>query len=157
VRNSTYKKDLGFCYSPQDNNLPPAIICDLDGTLAIIGKRSPFEDMHCEGDELNEPVAEILDTYFKKGDSIILMSGRMDRSKEPTERWLTKHGIRFHHLYMRKTNDMRKDAVIKKELFEKHIKNKYFVRFVLDDRNQVVDLWRKDLGLPCLQVNYGDF
>ena len=33
---------------------------------------------------------------------------------------------------------------------------KYFVEFVLDDRNQVVDLWRKDLNLPCLQVNYGN-
>lgn len=31
------------------------------------------------------------------------------------------------------------------------------VKFVLDDRNQVVDMWRKDLGLTCLQVDYGDF
>lgn len=28
---------------------------------------------------------------------------------------------------------------------------------VIDDRNQVVDMWRKDLGLCCLQVDYGDF
>src|SRR5688572_19226426 len=157
MRNNPHKKDQGFCYKPQNKNLPPAIICDLDGTLAVLGKRSPYEDMQCERDEINEPVAEILATYYEKGDTVILISGRMDRSKEVTERWLEKHGILFHHLFMRKTNDMRKDAVIKKEIFEKYILGKYFVRFVLDDRNQVVDLWRKDLGLPCLQVNYGDF
>jgi hypothetical protein len=28
---------------------------------------------------------------------------------------------------------------------------------VLDDRNQVVDMWRNDLGLTCLQVDWGDF
>lgn len=58
---------------------------------------------------------------------------------------------------MRTTGDARKDSIVKKELFEAHVKQHYFIKFVLDDRNQVVDLWRLDLGLTCLQVNYGDF
>lgn len=58
---------------------------------------------------------------------------------------------------MRAAGDYRKDAVIKKEMFDTQIEGKYFVEFVLDDRNQVVDLWRKDLNLPCFQVYYGDF
>jgi hypothetical protein len=58
---------------------------------------------------------------------------------------------------MRDTGDTRKDSVLKKELYEAHVKGHYFVNFVLDDRNQVVDIWRLELGLPCLQVNYGDF
>lgn len=37
------------------------------------------------------------------------------------------------------------------------IKDKYAVDFVLDDRNCVVDMWRKKLDLACFQVNYGDF
>ena len=36
------------------------------------------------------------------------------------------------------------------------IKDKYRVLFVLDDRNQVVDMWR-DIGLTCLQVADGNF
>ncbi len=51
----------------------------------------------------------------------------------------------------------RKNAIIKKELFEQQIAEKYFIELVLDDRDQVVDMWRLELGLPCLQVNYGDF
>ncbi len=34
--------------------------------------------------------------------------------------------------------------------------SKLFIEYVLDDRTQVVDLWRS-LGLTCLQVAYGDF
>lgn len=144
-------------YKQQDESLPPAIICDLDGTLAIIKGRSPFDAAKCENDQLNEPIAEIVRTYASKGTRIILLSGRQDEHMEQTIRWLTKYEIPYHDLLMRKTKDGRKDSVIKKELVEEHIKGKYFVRFVLDDRDQVVDMWRKEIGYACLQVNYGDF
>jgi len=57
---------------------------------------------------------------------------------------------------MRKTGDSRKDSIVKREIFEEHIKGKYRIQFVLDDRNQVVEMWRQ-LGLTCLQVAEGDF
>ncbi|MGQ3014776.1 MAG: phosphatase domain-containing protein [Flavobacteriales bacterium] len=151
------KDERGPHYKEQDASLPPALVCDLDGTLAILCARSPYEALKCESDDLNAPVAEILRTYKAKGEHIILLSGREDNSREATERWLKKHDIPYDALYMRTTKDHRKDSVIKKELYEAHILGRYFVRFVLDDRNQVVDLWRLELGLPCLQVNYGDF
>jgi hypothetical protein len=58
---------------------------------------------------------------------------------------------------MRPNNDFRKDSIIKKHIYETKILGRYHVEVVLDDRNQVVDLWRKDLKLPCFQVWYGDF
>jgi hypothetical protein len=67
------------------------------------------------------------------------------------------HQIPFDELLMRKTGDNRKDSIIKKEIFMEHVQNKYFIEFILDDRNQVVDMWRNDLQLPCFQVYYGDF
>jgi predicted kinase len=149
--------ERGPHYQPQNEALPPAIICDLDGTLAIIHNRSPFEGLKVENDLLNKPIAEIIKQYFDLGVKIIFLSGREELARTPTINWLNTHEIPFHALYMRASGDMRKDAIIKKELFETHIKDKYFVKFVLDDRNQVVDLWRLELGLPCLQVNYGDF
>ncbi len=60
-------------------------------------------------------------------------------------------------LFMRKSGAYRKDFIVKKEIFSEQIKDKYFIRFCIDDRNQVVDMWRKDMGLTCLQVDYGDF
>ena len=156
-RTHILKNERGPHYQEQDDTLPHAIICDLDGTLAIIHDRSPFDAKRCETDLLNIPVAEIVKMYHQKGVKIILMSGREDNARSQTMNWLSYNKILYNALYMRNSGDMRKDSVIKKELYVKHVKEHFYVQFVLDDRNQVVDLWRLELGLPCLQVNYGDF
>lgn len=141
----------------QDSSLPKAVICDLDGTLALMNHRNPFDASTCDEDELNVPVANTLKVFAKEGYKILLVSGREDRFREPTLRFLEKYAIPYHQLWMRPSKDFRKDAIIKKEIYEAEIKDKYFVEFVLDDRDQVVDLWRKELKLPCFQVNYGSF
>lgn len=144
-------------YASQDTALPKALICDLDGTLALMNGRNPFDASRCDEDVLNEPVANVLINYKKAGYQIVLLSGREDKFRAPTERFLEKHSIGFDALLMRKTADNRKDSIIKKEIFDAEVKDKYFVEFILDDRNQVVDMWRNDLKLPCFQVFYGDF
>ncbi|MCD0474689.1 AAA family ATPase [Flavobacterium sp. EDS] len=154
---SIRKVNTNLEYTIQNPELPKAIICDLDGTLALMNGRNPFDASKCDQDELNEPVANVLRNYKKLGYEILLVSGREDRYKEPTLRFLEKHTIEFDDLIMRKSQDNRKDSIIKTEIYNESIKNKYFVEFVLDDRNQVVDTWRKDLKLPCFQVYYGDF
>lgn len=142
----------------QDVTLPPAIICDLDGTLALMNGRSPFDASKCDEDLLNEPVANIVRSFNDRGYRIVFLSGREDKFREPTVRFLETHlGAEFEYdLLMRRAGDMRKDALIKREIFDTSVGPKYHVEFVLDDRNQVVDMWR-GMGLTCLQVNYGDF
>jgi len=144
-------------YATQDKNLPKAVICDLDGTLSLLNGRDPYNAATCDNDLLNEPVAAALKMAKQQGYQVILLSGREDKFREPTVRFLDKHQIGYDLLLMRTSNDFRKDNIIKRELFESEIQGKYFVEFLLDDRNQVVDMWRKDLHLPCFQVNYGDF
>jgi predicted kinase len=141
----------------QDKSLQKAIICDLDGTLALIGNRNPYDASASDEDSLNIPVANTLRLFAGAGYRILLVSGREERYREPTLVFLEKYAIPYHHLWMRKTKDSRKDAVVKKEIYEAEIQNRYFVEFVLDDRDQVVLLWRKELNLPCFQVNYGNF
>ena len=144
-------------YATQDKNLPKAVICDLDGTLSLLNGRDPYNAATCDNELLNEPVAAALKMAKQQGYQVILLSGREDKFREPTMRFLDKHQIGYDLLLMRTSNDFRKDNIIKRELFEGEIQGKYFVEFLLDDRNQVVDMWRKDLHLPCFQVNYGDF
>lgn len=158
VIKDTYKKYLKPPVKKlvQNKDLPKTIICDLDGTLAKIDGRSPYDAEKCEQDLLNEPVASVVKSYHKNGYTILLVSGREDKFKPQTENWLRKHNIEYHDLIMRKSGDMRKDAIVKREIFDDFIKDKYYIEFSLDDRNQVVDMWR-DLGLTCLQVDYGDF
>lgn len=137
-----------------------AIICDLDGTLALLGKRNPHNTQQAIDDALNEPVANIVEVYAhqtKFSIELILITGRNEQYRKVTEDWLKKHGItHYGALYMRRQNDRRKDYAVKREIYDSHIKDKYKVIFVLEDRDQVVHMWRK-AGLACFQVAYGDF
>ncbi len=134
--------------------LQPAIICDIDGTLALFGDANPY-DRDFSKDKLNEAVANIL-AYTPVGYRRIIVSGRKDTYREVTFNWLISHGIRVDELYMRKADDNRKDSIVKQGIYDSFIKDKYNVEFVLDDRNQVVEMWRQN-GLMCLQVSDGDF
>lgn len=147
-------------YNP-DYRLPRAIICDLDGTLALHnGNRSPYDYAKVGDDTLNTPIAEVVRAYAGyKGFTIIYLSGREDSCRDLTEQWLQKHHMPCdppHILLMRQSKDHRKDYIVKQEIFDRYIRDHYFVRFALDDRDQVVKMWR-DMGLTCLQVNYGNF
>jgi predicted kinase len=138
-------------------DLPVAVICDLDGTLALLNGRNPFDASKCDRDLPNTPVIECVKSMHAAGHAIIFMSGREDKYREPTERFIAEHlpGIPYE-LHMRSSNDGRKDAIVKGELFDAHVAEKYNVLFVLDDRNQVVDFWRS-IGLTVFQVAEGNF
>lgn len=134
--------------------LSEAIIVDIDGTLALRGDRSPYDWKKVGDDSLNVPVFKLIDSLCEY--RRILVSGRDEMCRGETERWLMKHGIWYTDLHMRKTMDQRKDSIVKQEIYEQHIKDKYEIAYVIDDRNQVVAMWRS-LGLTCLQVAEGNF
>lgn len=136
-----------------------AVIVDMDGTLALFGKENPY-DRDMLKDKLNYPVAVIvwmLNLTDLADVKILIVSGRKNRYLKDTQKWLKKHKINYEDIFMpRADNDNRKDVIIKTEIYEKEIKGKYEVLFVLDDRDQVVELWR-GLGLVCFQVADGNF
>lgn len=141
-----------------DDDLPTAVLCDLDGTLALIHNRSPYDASNCDVKDLpNVPVIETVMAHHRGGKYIIFCSGREDKYRPETERFIQMHckGLPYL-LFMRKTDDFRKDAIIKEEIYQNEIEGKFNVLMVLDDRNQVVEFWRSK-GLPCFQVAPGDF
>lgn len=140
----------------QSHDKPDAVIFDLDGTLALIGDRNPYDASDCEYDKLNHDVFDALMRYKEGGYKIIICSGRSSKYLPQTDRWLGKHMIEPDLFLMRKEDDMRKDSIVKREMFMNHILPNYYVNVVYDDRNQVVDMWR-DLGLTCFQVAPGNF
>jgi len=145
-------------------NVPDAIICDMDGTLALMNGRSPYDVEKCKEDLVNHSVAEIVREFHLSNNRldgrpsvhVIIVSGRDDIYKEHTREWLITHGIPHNGIYMRRATDKRDDTIVKKEIYETYIKGKFNVLFVLDDRSKVVDMWREQ-GLTCLQVAEGEF
>lgn len=144
-----------------DISLPYCVIFDIDGTLAHRENRGPFEWDKVGQDSENLSISYLLDMAQHYADEytdtkIFIFSGRDGSCRELTEKWLYGNNIHPDGLFMRAAGDMRPDHVVKKELFDQHIANKYNVLFVVDDRDQVVHMWR-DMGITCLQCNYGDF
>jgi predicted kinase len=154
VSSKEIKTDTRFILE-QNKKLPKCIIVDIDGTLALINGRNPYDDTLVHTDKVNERVADIVNNY-RPDYTVFIVSGRQDSCKEVTEKWLRDNHIIYNNLLMRKTGDTRKDSIIKQEIYEEHIKDKYFVEFVLDDRDSVCAMWREQ-GLLCLQVYYGNF
>lgn len=147
----------GTRYEPVPGS-PKAIIVDIDGTIAEreTGGRGPYDWKRVGEDYLVEEVVKLVNWYSEDGCQVIVMSGRDAVCWSETVEWLNKHDIPWNELYMRPENDGRKDSVVKRELFDKHVRPYYNVEVVLDDRQQVVDMWR-DLGLRVFQVAPGQF
>jgi len=127
------------------------IIVDIDGTLADNSRRSPYDLTQIQKDPVNYAVANIANRAYENVE-VILMSGRDESAREDTEAWLDKYLISYSALYMRPAGDTRPDTEIKKELYEKHIKNTYEVLFAIDDRNRIVDQ-RRAMGIYTLDCN----
>lgn len=135
---------------------PKAVLVDLDGTVALMGDRNPYDETRVGEDKPNPKIVELVHLLIYAGHYPIFMSGRSLACEDATVKWLDAQGFSNYHLHMRNVSDTRKDAVVKLELFNEHVRDRFDVRLVLDDRDQVVELWRS-LGLTCLQVAPGDF
>lgn len=134
-----------------EEGLEEAIIVDMDGTLANIGDRSPYDSSRADIDTVNDSVASVLSMAYGHGYKVIILTGRHGEDIEVTEKWLEGNGINYDLLFTRAEKDERKDYIVKRELFDNHIRGKYNIKFVMDDRPQVCREWRR-MGLPVLQV-----
>ncbi len=139
-----------------DTSLPPAYIFDIDGTLAQMDGRSPYDWSRVGTDKPVGPVVDMSKILSAAGMKIVVMSGRDAACFNLTEKWLTDHGIQYHTLTMRPQGDTRKDNIVKVELFRQNVAPFYNVLGTFDDRNQVVAMWRA-IGLTCFQVADGNF
>lgn len=137
-------------------NRQRAVIVDLDGTLATLVDRDPFEYAKCGSDKCNDLVADLMAHYASQGHTVIIATGRPDSCHDLTVNWLVMNMVRYDLLFMRLEGDWRKDATFKTELYHQAIEQFYDVKLCLDDRDSSVLAWRM-LGLPCWQVAPGDF
>lgn len=145
----------------------PAVIVDLDGTLCNIDHR--LHHVRTEGkknwpaffagipdDRVNHWCRELVSvmgmTY-----NIVFCSGRGEEYIDTTVDWLEdKLDHNDWYLYMRPRGDFRDDKLIKEILLDFEILPRFKPLFAVDDRQRVVDMWRRR-GITCLQCAPGDF
>ena len=145
------------------------ILCDIDGTLATIGDRAKILEKdkltEKEYDEFNaqsesssciEDIANIVRNLKDSETKIYLITAREKKWKKITQHWLRLNEIPYDNLLMRNDGDKNSDADVKLKIVKEYVNPKR-VWFVLEDRDDVVQMYREDLGLSCLQVNKGDY
>ena len=145
-------------YNP---NLPDAVLVDLDGTLADSSHRPPYGSTP-EQIAADKPVSHIREILMLAssipGTEIIMLTGRGNTAQEieATQAWTQTHVWPFlaEHtsgikLITRRPGDNQPDDCLKLALYEDHIRDKYNVTLVLDDRPKVVRMWNR-LKLPVL-------
>ena len=144
------------------NKLVPLIVhkiimVDIDGTLANPTYRSIYDYKRAGTDTPISYVMNLVKHLFQTGyvDYIQFLTGRESYSYDITRNWLEENGfdMSVHRLLSRVTGDLRKDFIIKEEIFDNCLSQNKILG-VFDDRPQVVGMWW-DKSLPVFHV--GDF
>ena len=140
------------------------VIFDIDGTLAdISGRVHHIRKKPKNWNAFNEGMAKdkaihsmirLCNILYTAGLHIILCSGRNERNRPETVDWLKQQGVNYHELLLRKDEDFRSDAVVKREILQGLDRSQ--ILFVVEDRSRVVEMWRSE-GLTCLQCAPGEF
>lgn len=144
------------------------VIFDVDGTLMDIEHRRHFVTQRPKDfDAFRDPEVVMQDTPNKEifelakalkdaGNRIIVSTGRNKRQRATTLKQLMMNGLVFDAMYMRGDTDFRPDDELKKEFLIKMKEDGFNPVMAVDDRQQVVDMFRAE-GLRVLQVDKGDF
>lgn len=139
----------------EQNKKPTAIIVDLDGTLALFWRKSPY-NRDFENDIINVQLLTIIKQLHANGNHILFTSGRSDEYRNQTIQFLNRCGFDYEiervKLLMRNKEDKRPDFEVKRDIYEKCIQPYYNVMCAFDDRPQVKRLW-VSLGIYVFDCN----
>ena len=136
------------------------VICDIDGTVANNDHRQHllkgfkdwgnfFKNMH-----LDKPIYEVINLIKKEyedGKSISFVTGRPERYRKETKKWLQNYFNFSFSLIMRNDKDIRNKIEIKRELFEENFVPSQ-IECCFENDLALIDLW-EELGLRVINVN----
>lgn len=109
----------------------------------------------------DEPITWVVDLMrglhegvLLEEDVLLVLSGRSNAVRKQTQDWLWRHEVPFDGLLMRPEKDFRPDEVVKADMLNIWLsargEDKRVVQFIVDDRQKVVDMWRRE-GFNVLQ------
>ena len=140
------------------------VIFDIDGTLADVSerlhhiKKKPkdwdafFKEI--PQDKAIRSMVRLCNILYESGIKIFLCTGRREKDRAETVKWLAQQGVNYHELILRPDGDRRSDILVKREMLSGIDRSK--ILFVVEDRSGVVEMWRSE-GHVCLQCAPGEF
>lgn len=145
------------------------VVFDIDGTISDSSHRNhlaqakEWDSFHaaCEQDPVIKPIADLM-AWVGVAHPVIFLTGRNERYRELTVRWLDRAGLggKYDAILMRKDKDFTQDAEMKIAALESFFGSRERVLeciwFVVDDRDSVVEGLR-NYGLTVLQPCTGGY
>lgn len=131
----------------------PIAVFDIDGVLADVTHRLHHLDVNrwerfftaADRDPLLEEGARRLRAALAEHD-VVYLTGRPERNRRLTERWLARHGLPTEPLYMREDDDYRPARWVKREVLRELARTRT-IASVIDDDPSVVRVLADD-GWP---------
>lgn len=142
-------------------------IFDIDGTLAdpmerihhIIGPKKDWDtyDSLAHTDKPINAIITLAQVLYRAGYEIMLLTGRSERVRAATEKWLKEHGVPYTWLIMRGRNDHREDTIVKLENLDDFLSEiPRQVQTIFEDRKRLAEAFR-NAGYHVCHVAEGDF
>jgi acid phosphatase class B len=128
------------------------ILCDIDGTIANNDHRQHFLEgqKDWEGFFLamldDVPIQLVIDEIIQhqlKGKKIIFLTGRPERYREQTEKWLKEYFNFPLKVLMRKDNDLRHKVIAKQEILEKNKVSHHQIFMVYENDEELISFWKQ--------------
>ena len=132
------------------------IISDLDDTLSDATRRAAllpdWDAFHAAsiGDERHWDTIQLLRALDMGGYEIAIVTGRNEKFRGITIKWLVANEVPHHYLLMRDDGDYRRSDVVKVEMVRKSFEINDIL-LVLEDDECCVDAYR-NLGIECHHV-----
>ena len=126
------------------------ILCDIDGTIANNDHRQHFLEVKKDWDgffsELinDEPIFPIINKVIEEynaGKEIVFLTGRPEKYRNVTTKWLKRYFDFEIKLLMRKKNDRRDKLIIKEELLEEQFRYDE-IKLIIDNDKELIKMWK---------------
>lgn len=146
-------------------NKKPVVVLDIDGVIfntqyllnEIYEKKLKgderweyfYTNCNSERTQLVKGAIELTQILFNAGITILFSTARNEKCREETINKLTRNGIVFHQIYMRKDGDLRDSSEVKREHLQEIMKE-YDVTLFIDDDLSNCEM-AKELGIQALR------
>ena len=136
-----------------------AVIVDIDGTISnishrvhhVIGKNKNW-NAFSELMDRDLPITKNINRIAYKFGSeykILFVSGRSQKYKKKTEKWLSDYFYTDEYLlFLRKDNDKRPSFEIKRDILN-NLRKKFIIKYAIDDNEKDLKMYEKE-GLETI-------
>lgn len=95
-----------------------------------------------KGNSSEDAIFNIVSMAYGHGYQIILLDDIDGEYKEVVAVWLEESNISYDQLLSRPEGNVESEEDVKRLLYDTHIKDKYKVKYVIDDHDESLGMWQ---------------